>query len=105
MDDVLRAEVAIWAECVFKHFLRLFERVLKVALLVVLLHAQLDLAHRHHVIGTRVLLLEVLVYQRRSPQEEHCRLGLDEVLNEHGTVDELEENEGAVDETAYALVR
>ena len=55
---------------------------MEVALVIKLLKAKLDLAHRVDVSHASVLLLKVLVDEWRLTKVEHCRLGLDEVLNE-----------------------
>ena len=70
-----------------------------------MLHTKLDFSHRVDVVHACVLLLEILVDDWRSSEEEHCRLGLDEVLDQDRAVHKLEEDEATVHKTARALVR
>ena len=85
---------------VLYQLLRFLERILKVSLLVVLLHAQLNLSDRVHVIRTSVFFLKVLVDYWSRPQGEDGRLSLDKVLNQDGAVDEFEEDEGYIEHAA-----
>ena len=103
-STIRRLSHLLWSKC-SEVVIRCGKWLNGVPLWIILLHAQLDLSDRHHILSSSDSLLEVLVNDGGCPQIESCCLVLDETADEYRSKDELKEYEAKVDKDETSFMR